>query len=35
MEILKPLGGNPFTLKQTFPEGTARIHLYPELELPK
>lgn len=35
MEVLKPLGGNPFTLKQTFPEGTARIHLYPNLRLPK
>ena len=35
IEVLEPLGGNPFTLRQTFPEGTANIHLYPQLKLPK
>ena len=34
-EVLKPLGGNPFTVKQTFPEGTADIHLFPNLKIPK
>lgn len=35
IEVLKPLGGNPFILRQTFPKGTANIHLYPQLRLPK
>ena len=35
IEVLKPLNGNPFKVKQTFPEGTANIHLYPNLMIPK
>lgn len=31
IEVLEPLGGNPFKLKQTFPEGTARIFIRPNV----